>query len=292
MLIHKVENILDRNGYNYCEYRGCFDIAARKKGMLLLKVLNNIDSFQEIQAKNLKILTREIDADAMIVGSTTRREVLSDNIVYERFEIPAISVSTFESFVENEAPVLYRRRGGLFVDINPEAMRKRRQKSGMTQEVLASRMNVTKKSVYEHERSPMKMSYESAVLMEGILGKGIIEKAKITVKSAGERNYPESRFESFVSKNLEKKGFRTGMIRRSPINIVAEEGKFSIISEADEVPRRIEKNAASLKKFSELSGKPVIAISKTELKMDIPSVDEKSLASMNARELKRFVRKW
>ena len=292
MLIHKVENILGRNGYDYCEYRGCFDIAARKKGMLLLKVLNNIDSFQEIQAKNLKILTREMDADAMIVGSTTRREVLSDNIVYERFEIPAISVSTFEGVVENEAPILYRRRGGLFVDINSWMMRKRRQESGMTQEVLASRMNVTKKSVYEHERYPMKMSYETAVLMEDILGKGIIEKAKITVKSAGEINYPENRFESFVSKDLEKKGFRTGMVRRSPINFVAEEGKFSIICEADDVPRRIEKNAASLKKFSELSGKPVIAISKTELKMDIPSVDEKSLASMDARELKRFVRKW
>ncbi|MBI2579484.1 MAG: helix-turn-helix domain-containing protein [Candidatus Aenigmarchaeota archaeon] len=292
MLMQKVEGVLEKNGFSYCEYRGCFDIAARKRRVILIKVLNNIDSFSEEQAKNLKIISGEISTEAMVVGSTTRREILQDDIIYERFDIPAMNVNTFESVVENEIPVIYRRRGGLFVDISSDVMRRRRIRSGMSQKELAERVGVTKKSVYEHEKSRLKMSYENALAMERVLGKGIIESAKMDVKRGGEENRPENRFESFVYRNLKKLGFSTSIVRQSPVNIIAEERKFAVMSEADEIPGRIEKNAESLRRFSEISGRPIIAISKSEVDAEIPSVDEKSFRDMSARDIRKFARRW
>jgi putative transcriptional regulator len=257
---------------------------------MLLKVLGNIDSFKEWQAKNLRMLSGRINASAILIGSAMRRGVLYDNIIYERFDVPAMNASTFESVIDNEMPVLYRKRGGLFVEINPEAMRKRRQEAGMTQGGLASRMGVTKKNVYEHEKNRLKMSYESAARMERILGKGIIESASIELEETGETNSPGSRFEASVLRSLERMGFDASIIRHAPVNFIAEERKFSVISEADEFPKRIEKNADSLRKFSEITGKPVVAISKSEVNADIPSIDEKSLRSMGSRDIKRLLR--
>ncbi|MDI6721612.1 MAG: helix-turn-helix domain-containing protein [Candidatus Aenigmarchaeota archaeon] len=292
MLIEKVERVLDRNGFSYCECRGCFDIAARKKSVMFLKVLNNIDSFQESQSRNMRILSREMDAAAMIIGSSTRRETLKDNIIYERFDIPAMNVNTFELVVENETPVLYRRRGGMFVEISSEILRSKRLEAGMTQEELASKAGVTKKNIYEHERARLKMSYETALNIEYILGDGIIEPANLELKSTDHRNKPENSFEAFVFRNLEKIGFDAEIIRQSPFNFIAEDKKFSVISEVDEVPKRIEKNATALKKFSDISGKPIIAISKHHVDADIPSVDEKSFRCMGARDIRKFVKSW
>ena len=292
MLERLVERVLDRNGFEYCSYRGCFDIAASKKRLMFLKVLGNIDSFQEDQARNLKIISREMNASAIVIGEATRREFLYDNIVYQRFDVPAMNVKTFESVMENEMPAMYSNRGGLFVEINPIALRKSRIKAGLTQKELASEAGVTKKNIYEHEKSQMKMSYETALRIEKSIGNGIIEKAVIKMKGTIERNMPENSFEASVSRDLERIGFSTEIVRRSPVNIVAESGCFSVLSEANESAAMIEKNALSLKKFSEISNTPLIAISKGEINAEIPSIDEKSLRNMDARDIKKFVKRW
>src|SRR3989344_5215728 len=292
MIERRIERILDRNGFEYCEFSGCFDIAARKTSLMLLKVLGNIDSFQEEQARNLRIISREMDASAMIVGSTTRREVLHDSIIYQRFDVPAMNANTFESVIENDMPVVYRNRGGLFVDINPDALRSKRLKSCMTQEELASEVGITKKNVYEHEKSRIRMSYEAALKIEKTIGKGIIERASIDSTETAEKNRPAGVFEASVSRNLKRIGFSTEIIRQSPVNIIAEDSGFSVISEADELASRIEKNAPSMKKFSDISRMPAIAISKSEVDVEIPPIDEKSLRNMQAGDIKKFVKKW
>src|SRR4030042_1217430 len=65
----------------------CFDIAAKKHVLLLLKTLLNVDSFQQEQAKNLKIVSNNLDAHPMIIGLQTRREKLEPGIVYERYDL-------------------------------------------------------------------------------------------------------------------------------------------------------------------------------------------------------------
>ncbi|MBI3190989.1 hypothetical protein HYZ41_04785, partial [archaeon] len=80
LLLKQVENILEKGGFDYCEYSGCFDIAASRRFTLFLKVLDNVDSFQETQANNLKIISDDLDATVGLVGTHTRREHLQNNI--------------------------------------------------------------------------------------------------------------------------------------------------------------------------------------------------------------------
>src|SRR3989338_10769619 len=126
-LINRVERVLEENNYDYSEYSGCFDIVARRKETLLLKVLDNIDSFQEHQSLNLKVLSSQLEASTFVIGSHTRRENLMDNVIYDRFGTFAMTTTTLQAMMESDMPTLYRNRGGLFAEVNPAKLRQARR---------------------------------------------------------------------------------------------------------------------------------------------------------------------
>jgi putative transcriptional regulator len=153
-IMNDVEKSLERGGFEHCRCEGCFDIAARRDFTIFLKVLNNVDSIQESQANNLKIISKGFDAAVAVVGLRTRRESLRDNVVYERFDIPTFTPPTLENIIANDRlPYIYRRRGGFFAEIDPARLKAGRQKAGLSQAGLADRVGVTKKNIYEHERA-------------------------------------------------------------------------------------------------------------------------------------------
>ncbi|MFB6217196.1 MAG: transcriptional regulator, partial [Candidatus Aenigmatarchaeota archaeon] len=85
-LVNSVIQFLERKGFDTCEYvGGCFDVAARRDKLLLLKILLNIDSFQRGQARDLKLLSSLLSARPFLVGKRSRRENLEDDAIYERF---------------------------------------------------------------------------------------------------------------------------------------------------------------------------------------------------------------
>src|SRR3989344_5270577 len=124
MMLEHVERLLDDKGYSTCRYNGCFDIVARKRNLLLLKLLKNVDSLMKSQANNLKIISNNLDANPVLIGEHTSVERLKNGIVYERFEIPTVSVETFENLIVNEIfPKFYRDRGGMYVEADPKILR-------------------------------------------------------------------------------------------------------------------------------------------------------------------------
>jgi len=120
-LINEVDETLRKiNFETQCYDSICFDIVAKKinefeklqKSFLFLKILLNIDSIQFQQAKNLKILSNFLDAFACIVGIQTRYEKLKDNIIYERFDLPAFTLGTLKNILlDSEFQYIYRDRG-------------------------------------------------------------------------------------------------------------------------------------------------------------------------------------
>src|SRR3989344_8528959 len=100
----EVERILDENDWDYSQGAGCFDIVARKKELMLLKLLDNIDSFQEEQSRNLLAMSSALDANAFVIGSHTRRENLMDNVIYDRFGTFAMTTTTLQSMMESDMP--------------------------------------------------------------------------------------------------------------------------------------------------------------------------------------------
>ncbi len=293
MLIGEIGKMLEMNGFNYCGYSGCFDIAARKEkqSMMLIKVLGNVDSFQEEQAGNLKVLSRELEARPILVGLHTRRETLSDNIIYDRFSIPTVTPKTLENLLNGLMPELYRFRGGLFVEIDPELLKEAREDAGLSQRELAGKIGVTKKSIYEHEKRKLKIIYKNALKIEKILKTKIIMPLEITQTYEIELT-PRSAFEGKISRNFRKIGFDTDFVYQSPFNMFAKENKFMFLSDVEEDKKQIQKHLPYISEFSRVARKSAIIVTKEEANFDIPTIMESDLNSMNPRDIKRLIKSW
>jgi putative transcriptional regulator len=291
-LLRHVEDILDRGGFDYCEYNyGCFDIAARRKFTLFLKVLDNVDSFQETQANNLKIIAGDVGATIALVGTHTRRETLEDSVLYERFDVPTMSPDTLESIVANDAaPIIYRARGGLFAEIDANKLRKNREKAGLSMSQLAESVGVSKKNIYEHEHESKKAVLDVVEKIEKLIGE-ITSTAAIDKSYSFEKNQPHDRFETIVSKDLKRIGFSSDLVHQAPFNIVAKEKKIMVLSKADAKARRIEKDAPFMAQLSSVTRVPAVAIANEEMNLDIPSIPEKKLREMQkARDIRKFIK--
>lgn len=292
MILKKVEKILDERDYVYQEWNGCFDIVARRRDdVCLLKVLDNVDSIQEEQANNLKMLSHNICAFTAIIGTHTRREMLNDDVVYERYGIPAITTDTLSNILDNNIPKIYRTRGGLFNNINSEEFKKSRKKHNLTQKQLAEKVGVTKKFIYEHEKTNMLSDREIVIKLEKMLNASISTDIDISSGSF-DQNDPVSLFEKEVSKVLKGMGFSTDLIHQTPFNIIAKE-KFMVLSDVEDNEKRIMKNMNALKSFSEITKNPAIIISKNDdIESELPVVDFKDLEQLNISDLKRILKRW
>lgn len=291
MLLSRVEEILEDHGYGFCEYSGCFDLAARRDKILLLKVLTNIDSFQESQANNLKVLSHNLDAKSLLIGLHTRREQLMDNIIYDRFSVPTVNPKTLENLLDGVMPSLYRFRGGLFVEISPKALRQAREENGLSQSELAKSVGVSKKNVYEHESGKEKIVYENAKRMEKVLHTKLIVPLELKLPRAPETE-PKTSFESKISHDFKRIGFSTDSVYQSPFNMIAKDSESLVLSEVDSNQKHIKKNLPHIKEFSKVTKKTAIIVTKEEINCDIPSLREKDLKELNSKDLKKFIRKW
>lgn len=289
MLTETVENILYCNGYEYCRYSGCFDIAAKGKDLLLLKVLVNIDSLCKSHSENLKALSNALNARAVVISDHTNRESLSDGIVYERFSLPVITARTLETTLSGGFPKHYRKRGGMFTDIDRNALKSARIAKRMTQEHLAKRVGITKKCIYEHENSYKKMRLEHVQCLKQVLG------VDISIPADMQQNYSttiESNdiFERAAIEGLEAMGFSADTVYQSPFNIVVHDKKMLILLEAGENILHVEKKIPYIMKFSSLINVPAIAITKDETGLEIPTIKEEDLRYLRKRDIKRMVK--
>lgn len=283
----EVNNFLENNDYATCGYRGCFDIAAKKDTLLLLKTLLNVDSFQMEQARNLKIISNNLDAHPMIIGIQTRREKLKSGIVYERYDVPTVSLKTFEDLICNSIfPRIYRDRGGLYVEIDSQILKDSRKRKGLTQRELAEAVGINKKVIYEHEKKQLRMMLAIAQRLEGILNKKIIKPTKVFKKYEG-HGQPTSKLEKEIGSNLEKLGFKTSFVKQAPLDVFAKE-KALILSDIEINRRKMIKNAVNLKDFIKIVKKPAVFITETSKDEEIhgiPIVKRKELEQIGKKEL-------
>lgn len=286
-LKQEVQRFLEKSDYVTCEYKGCFDIAAKKDTLLLLKILLNIDGFQREQAKNLKIVSNNLDAHPFLIGIQTNREKLQPGIVYERFETPTVSLKTFEDLVVNSIfPTIYRDKGGLYVEIDSTVLREVRKKKNLSQRELAEAIGINKKVIYEHEKKQLRMLLEIAESLEKVLNQKIIKPIDV-FKRYEEHGYPKDYIERGIRKNLEKLGFKTDFVKQAPLDVFAKEKKL-VLSNIEVNRRKMIRHAANLKNFINLVKKPAFIITenaKDEEIMGIPLIERKKLEEMDKKEL-------
>lgn len=294
-LTENIIKILEKNNYVTSEYYGCFDIAAKKELFLLLKLLQNVDSFSCEQAKNLKIISRNLNAHPLLIGIQTRTEKLKRGIVYERFELATISPETLEDLIRYEIfPNIYRDRGGLYVEIDQELLRETRSKRGLTQRELAQAVGINKKVIYEHEKKQLKMLLSIAERLENILNKKIIKEIDLFKKTSIEHGKPSDKLENIVGKDLKKLGFEIDFVKQAPFDVFARE-KVLLISDVEENKRKMFKRAIDLRRFIDVAKRPAVLITEKTKEEDlqgIPIVKRKELEEFESgKDLIRIAKK-
>ncbi|HLC51471.1 MAG TPA: hypothetical protein VJH90_03830 [archaeon] len=291
-LVEEAVSILEENNYATQMYSGSFDIAAKEKNILILKVLLNVDSFLENHAKDLKIISHGLGANTVVIGKQTRFERLKEGVVYERFDIPTLSVETFRSIIENKIyPEVFRDRGGSYVRIDSEAMRAARKKKGLSQRELGEMLSVNKKTVYEHEREELRMFLETARNLERVLEARLIRNDSLS-RSYAEHGNPKDRLESSVGKALQRIGFQADYAGSSPFDILAISDDI-VLSTVIREERIFIRKAEQLNSFSELIRRPRIAIAENSRERDIlgvPVIDRKDLTGLNKRDFLKIAK--
>ena len=183
-----------------------------------------------------------------------------------------------------------RFRGGVFVETCPEKFRYCRKQRYISQSGLARIANITKKSVYEHEKKEMWMRQDAYSKIEGAIG-DVSSPARIEKNFSCRKFLASDVFEKRVSAEMKKIGFDTYYIRHAPFNIVAK-SSIIIFSCADDNRKSIEKKVPRMIEFSGITERPVMVVTKGEDEFDVPTVTESELRDMDMRGIRRLLKSY
>lgn len=172
-LIGQISQILLDQGFETSNIyeRSCFDMAARKKLLLLLlKVFVNIDSINKENIHEIKKVAHTFLASPVIVGLKSKDEILEEDVVYERHGLPVIGVETLTNMlVYGEYPEIIADRGGYYVKVNGPLLREYRDEYDLSLKDLANLAHVSRETIYKYENGLVKSNPETAIILEEIL---------------------------------------------------------------------------------------------------------------------------
>ncbi len=240
----------------------CFDMLAKKDSTIIfIKLILNIDNFQDSQAFELKLLAEKFNAIPLIIGVKTRRHgIIEDGIVYFRHNILAISPFTFIQFITaHEKPLAYFHYGGLYVRLNGEKLKQMRLKNTMSLGDLAKKVGVSKRAIFEYERNRMNATINTAIALEEIFGEDLVLGIDIFEENLMSRDIdedpskfgckPKNKFEKRIQDELIRMGMREQFwSKRSPLDVISGISEINNIKFVIGISRQL--SEPELRKFS------------------------------------------
>lgn len=234
---------------------GAFDIVARKNLLILLvKTFKNIDGVNKTNSEEMKQLASIFLASPLIIGETSRNGKLEDGVIYERYDIPTITLNTFKHMVlYDEYPEIIADRGGYFVKINGNVLKEYRDKYSLSLKELADLAHVSRATMYKYENDMVKVNIETAMLLEKILNEKITVDINLLKPTENSENLKYSDDEN--TKILSKLGYGVISTNKSPFDAAARienKGSAPLIAniEKNRTQKTLEKMAVPLKDLS------------------------------------------
>jgi len=228
-VIEEISQLLAGGGFETSQvyHQSCFDMAARKKLLLLLlKVLVNIDSVNESHVQEIRKVANTFLASPLIVGVKSKTHKLEEDVVYERHGLPVIGVDTLKNIVlYDEYPEFLADRGGYYVNVNGNVLREYREEYSLSLKDLADLVHVSRETIYKYENDLVRANPETAMLLEDILNMKItIDIDVFDVPKEGadfNRINPEENIASEKTKDLTNLGFDVIETKKTPFDALA-----------------------------------------------------------------------
>ncbi len=233
-LIAQVLGILKDAGFvvsRRCEAKS-FDLAARRSEITLLaKIMRNIDGLSEDVARSIKRAAFCLLASPLVIGERKGVSSLEDDVVYHRYGIPALNPHTlYDYFAEGFEPCVYSATGGVYVNIDGEAMKVAREKKELSLGNVAMELGVSRRSISKYEEGGMSTTIDIALKLEEILDTALIEPLEVlnaeleepssNVLKGGVEEAASS-LEIHILRMMEEIGFEVFTTAYAPFNAVS-----------------------------------------------------------------------
>jgi len=171
-----VETVLKEAGFTVsqrcCSRPSCFDFAARKsETLILIKIQPDIGNVSPSDPLELTVMSENVSASSLLISEKVREKPLEHDTVYSRYNVLAVTKKTFENIVLRKIyPLIQAGPGGYYVEIDAEAIKRRRQELGLSTGELAHMMGTSRRTLYGYERGMAKASVSAAYNLICILG--------------------------------------------------------------------------------------------------------------------------
>jgi putative transcriptional regulator len=264
---------LERAGYECfvpLERKSCFSIAARsKKQVLLIKVLSNIDSLREEQARDLITLAGSIGASPLLIGERSKVYELENGLVYARYKLPAITPRALEQVLHGKKPNKTFSHGKIIARIDSTIFKQKLDNNSIS--AIAQRIHVTREAIYNYKKT-LRMDYGKAVELEHMFHADIIK----SIDLFSTPSMPEMGLHGYLHR-MGELGFNIIPVHKG-FDALAEEKEALLVDEAR--PSIARRKAGFMRKASEFfDSEPVFVTPGKTVKTvkGVPVITEKEL---------------
>jgi len=262
LLLSRVLDILKQIGFvasERCDVRPrCFDLVARRGHvLLLLKVLFNIDGLSVSSAEEMKYLAERLVCSPLVVGERTCNKPLERGVVYIRYGIPSINLQTLQDFfVSGMPPLIYAAPGGVYVDIDGDALREARMRRKISLGDLASRLGVSRRAVNKYEEG-MNATIEVAMKLESILDMALSRPIELLHLESQNPSSPSpkplSPIERTIFMMMIDIGFDVLPIVHAPFNALSQDKTATILTGVGKYGEHMIKRAKLMSSISDVT---------------------------------------
>lgn len=172
-----------------CSRPSCFDYAARRgKTLVFMKFQPDIGSLSLNDSQEFKAICESFSAASLMIGREAREKPLEDDTIYTRHGILVVTQKTFENVVlHNIPPLIQANPGGYYVEIDGEALKRRRQELGFSVGEMANMAGISRRTIYGYERGMAKASVAAAYKLIWALGIPVAKPVNILERSTAHR---------------------------------------------------------------------------------------------------------
>jgi putative transcriptional regulator len=292
-LVKRLADTLVKNEFQFFVTQGCFDIAARKDFLMLIKTLTNIDGLVEEHAQSLRAVSYFASGYPLVVSEKTNRGELSDDVIYSRFQLPVVTPEMFDNIIEEEViPEVKAIKGKHTVVINTTYLRKKREELNMSLEKLSREIGISKKALYEIEKQRVNPTVDTVKRLEELLGIDLKTPYKM---ERVEKIYiePKSEFQKKVSLEFSRIGVDNSAVSSASFEIIGKD-KNSLITGLSNNTIKVKKVVSQVKGISSIfsSQKMFVVKKSSEQVIDgVPIVLESELPELgSSKELNKLIK--
>ncbi len=262
--IAAIIKILEKAGFYVAHIhemaRSNFDLIARRDDILIIvRMVNNIDSITKSMCNELKIIGHHLHASIFVIGERGATGPLEAGVVHTRYDIPIINMETFSDlFLFGIKPFSHTAHGGFYVTFDGELLKSLRLDQKIPLSTLAENAGVSKRAIQMYEDG-MDVSIDAAFRLEDFLGVSLIKGTDILSQIYDDLCYHFvdfskcDSFEKDVLRALEQMGSHVVPIYRCPFNALTGNQDSIIITGITQINPKIRRRIEIVSKISRIS---------------------------------------